>query len=154
MRNGGMARTGDRPDESPGLCRIAGSSSLMATILIIDDEYLIADILSFALEDEGFHTVVAGSGAKALDVLGQDRPDLIITDFMMPGMTGLELAEIIKSLAAHRATPIMLMSGAQAYMGTERPDLFALVIEKPFDIGQVIEKIHALFDAHDCGGSD
>lgn len=121
----------------------------MTTILIIDDEYLISDILSFALEDEGFHTVVAGSGAKALDLLERDRPDLIITDFMMPGMTGLELAETVKSLAAHRSTPIMLMSGAQAYMGTERPDLFAVVIEKPFDIDQVIEKIHALFGPRD-----
>ncbi|MBD8597717.1 response regulator [Pseudomonas sp. W2Oct36] len=119
----------------------------MPTILIIDDEYLIADILSFALEDEGFHTVVAGSGSKALAILDRERPDLIITDFMMPGMTGLELAQTIKSRQVHMATPIMLMSGAQAYMGTERPDLFDEVIEKPFDIDQVIGKIHALFQA-------
>ena len=119
----------------------------MPTILIIDDEYLIADILSFALEDEGFQTVVAGSGRKALEILDRERPDLIITDFMMPGMTGLELAETIKSRDVHRSTPIMLMSGAQAYMGAERPDLFAEVIEKPFDIDQLIGKIHALFQA-------
>ena len=119
----------------------------MNTILIVDDEYLIADILSFALEDEGFQTVVAGSGHKALDILDRERPDLIITDFMMPGMTGLELAESIKARAMHALTPIMLMSGAQAYMGAERPDLFDEVIEKPFDIDQVIDKIHALFKA-------
>ncbi|SES66009.1 response regulator transcription factor [Pseudomonas graminis] len=119
----------------------------MPTILIIDDEYLIADILSFALEDEGFQTVVAGSGRKALEILDRERPDLIITDFMMPGMTGLELAETIKSREKHMSTPIMLMSGAQAYMGAERPDLFDEVIDKPFDIDQVIGKIHALFQA-------
>ncbi len=124
-----------------------GRAHLMPTILIIDDEYLIADILSFALEDEGFQTVVAGSGHKALDILDRERPDLIITDFMMPGMTGLELAESIKARAMHALTPIMLMSGAQAYMGAERPDLFDEVIEKPFDIDQVIDKIHALFKA-------
>lgn len=117
----------------------------MPTILIIDDEYLIADILSFALEDEGYQTVVAGSGSKALDILDRERPDLIITDFMMPGMTGLELAEAIRSRSVHKSTPIMLMSGAQAYMGAERPDLFDEVIDKPFDIDQVLGKIHALF---------
>ncbi|TDV50151.1 response regulator receiver domain-containing protein [Pseudomonas graminis] len=119
----------------------------MPTILIIDDEYLIADILSFALEDEGFQTVVAGSGRKALEILDRERPDLIITDFMMPGMTGLELAETVKSREVHMSTPIMLMSGAQAYMGEERPDLFDEVIEKPFDIDNVIDKIRALFQA-------
>jgi two-component system response regulator VicR len=119
----------------------------MTTILIIDDEYLIADILSFALEDEGFLTVVAGSGHKALDILDRERPDLIITDFMMPGMTGLELAETVKAREVYAQTPIILMSGAQAYLGAERPDLFAEVIDKPFDIDHVIEKIHALFAA-------
>lgn len=119
----------------------------MATILIVDDEYLIADILGFALEDEGFMTVVAGSGHKALEILDRERPDMIITDFMMPGMTGLELAETVKARKVYAQTPIILMSGAQAYLGAERPDLFAEIIEKPFDIGHVIEKIHALFDA-------
>lgn len=52
----------------------------MTTILIVDDEYLIADILSFALEDEGYMTVTAGSGKKALEILDRERPDLIITD--------------------------------------------------------------------------
>jgi CheY-like chemotaxis protein len=117
----------------------------MATILIIDDEYLIADILSFALEDEGFQTRVAGSGHKALEMIERERPDLIITDYMMPGMTGLELAETLKARNGYDATPIMLMSGAQAYMGAQRPDLFVAVVEKPFDIGQMIEKIHTLF---------
>jgi two-component system response regulator VicR len=134
-------------EASPDGRGIVGRASLMATILIVDDEYLIADILGFALEDEGFMTVVAGSGHKALEILDRERPDMIITDFMMPGMTGLELAETVKARDVYAQTPIILMSGAQAYLGAERPDLFAEIIEKPFDIGHVIEKIHALFDA-------
>jgi two-component system response regulator VicR len=143
----GVVTTSELFTQAPDPRDSVGRAHLMPTILIIDDEYLIADILSFALEDEGFQTVVAGSGHKALDILDRERPDLIITDFMMPGMTGLELAESIKARAMHALTPIMLMSGAQAYMGAERPDLFDEVIEKPFDIDQVIDKIHALFKA-------
>ncbi|KFE52130.1 response regulator [Pseudomonas syringae] len=116
----------------------------MTTVLIIDDEYLIADILSFALEDEGFLTVTAGSALRALDILDRERPDLIITDFMMPGMTGIEFAEAVRAREVNNAIPIMLMSGAQAYLGIMRPDLFADVFQKPFDIETVVSKVRSL----------
>lgn len=46
----------------------------MTTILVVDDEYLIADILAYALEDEGYMVVKAGNGRKGLDVLDRERP--------------------------------------------------------------------------------
>lgn len=113
----------------------------MKTVLIVDDEYLIADILSMALEEEGFLTVTATSARKALEILGREKPDLIVTDFMMPGMTGLEFAQTVRERPMHAALPIMLMSGAQAHLGAARPDLFCEVFEKPFDIVKVIERI-------------
>lgn len=116
----------------------------MTTILIVDDEYLIADILSFALEDEGFMTVTAGSAVRALEILDRERPDLIITDFMMPGMTGIEFAAAVRAQPAHLATPIMLMSGAQAHLGVARPDLFTQVMDKPFDTDYMVQQVKAL----------
>jgi CheY-like chemotaxis protein len=116
----------------------------MSTVLIVDDEYLVADILSFALEDEGILTVTSGRGQKALEILDRERPDLIITDFMMPGMTGIELAEAIRAREAHRDTPIILMSGAHAHLGTDRSDLFIDVLEKPFEIAAFISKVKAV----------
>jgi CheY-like chemotaxis protein len=113
----------------------------MTTVLIIDDEYLIADILSYALEDEGYLTVTAGSGQRALDILERERPELIITDYMMPGMNGIELAEAVRQRADMQKTPIILMSGAQAQLGRDRPDLFAQVFEKPFDIDEVVKAV-------------
>lgn len=118
----------------------------MTTILIIDDEYLIADILSFALEDEGFLTVTTGSALKALDILDRERPDLIITDFMMPGMTGLEFAESVKANSQFSSIPIMLMSGAQAHLANARPDLFVSVFAKPFTIDAVITSVKAMLE--------
>ncbi|WP_407316258.1 response regulator [Pseudomonas sp. nanlin1] len=113
----------------------------MATILIVDDEYLIADILSFALEDEGYMVVTASNGMKALEVLDRERPELIITDFMMPVMDGLEFAKTVRERPAFSALPILLMSGAQADIGHQRPDLFIGVFEKPFDIERVIGRV-------------
>jgi CheY-like chemotaxis protein len=116
----------------------------MSTVLILDDEYLVADILSFALEDEGILTVTTGRGQKALEILDRERPDLIVTDFMMPGMTGVEFAEAVRTREAHRDTPIILMSGAHAHLGSNHPDLFIDVLEKPFEIAVFISKVKAV----------
>ncbi|MCF7532388.1 response regulator [Pseudomonas petrae] len=113
-------------------------------MLIVDDEYLIADILSFALEDEGYLTVTAGSGQKALGILERERPQLIITDYMMPGMNGIELAEAVRVNQSLGQIPIVLMSGAQSYLGIARPDLFSKVFDKPFEISAVLEAVRAL----------
>ncbi|MDR0191929.1 response regulator [Pseudomonas yamanorum] len=113
----------------------------MTTILVVDDEYLIADILSFALEDEGFMVVTACNGRKGLDVLERERPALIITDFMMPVMDGLEFATAVRALPSTNHLPIILMSGAQAHIGMQRPDLFDAVLLKPFDIDLIITEV-------------
>jgi CheY-like chemotaxis protein len=119
----------------------------MTTILIVDDEYLIADILSFALEDEGYLTVTAGGGKRALSILEREKPQLIITDYMMPEMNGIELAEAVRSHKTLGNIPIMLMSGAQAHLGVARPDLFRQVFDKPFDIQMVLAAVKSLLTA-------
>ncbi|MBC8982356.1 response regulator [Pseudomonas lurida] len=116
----------------------------MTTILVVDDEYLIADILSVALEDEGFMVVTASNGRKALEVLDRERPALIITDFMMPIMDGLEFATAVRTLPSVNQLPIILMSGAQAYIGMERSDLFDAVLSKPFNIDLIIAEVKKL----------
>ncbi|WP_296185511.1 response regulator [Pseudomonas sp. UBA1879] len=116
----------------------------MTTILIVDDEYLIADVLSFALEDEGYLTVTAGSGHRALAILERERPQLIITDYMMPGMNGIELAEAVRAHKTLHEIPIMLMSGAQAHLGIARRDLFLEVFDKPFDIHAMVARVKSL----------
>lgn len=119
----------------------------MTTILIVDDEYLIADILGYALEDEGYMVVKASNGRRGLEVLDRERPELVITDFMMPMMDGVEFAEAIRSRPASVDLPILLMSGAHGSIGRSTPDLFAAVFDKPFDLDQVVAKVHELIGA-------
>ncbi|CRM11041.1 MULTISPECIES: response regulator [Pseudomonas] len=116
----------------------------MSTILVVDDEYLIADILGYALEDEGFMVVKAGNGRKGLEVLERERPALIITDFMMPVMDGLEFATAVRALPSLNHLPIILVSGAQAHVGMERSDLFDAVLDKPFKIDLIIAEVRRL----------
>ncbi|MBV7562125.1 MULTISPECIES: PleD family two-component system response regulator [unclassified Pseudomonas] len=116
----------------------------MTTILIVDDEYLIADILGYAMEDEGYMVVKASNGRRGLEVLDRERPELVITDFMMPVMDGLEFARAVRARPDSAQLPIILMSGAQGSVGRASPELFAAVFDKPFDINQVIAKVKEL----------
>ncbi|MHC6226110.1 response regulator [Pseudomonas sp. X10] len=116
----------------------------MNTILIVDDEYLIADILGFALEDEGYLVEKASNGKKALDVLNEKRVELVITDYMMPVLNGEELAREIREKLQMPDLPVILMSGAQASMGRTSPQLFAAVFDKPFDMDKMVAKVREL----------
>lgn len=113
-------------------------------ILIVDDEPMILEIFSCLLDDEGLPHLTARSGAMALEILEDRRLDLIITDFLMPGMTGIEFGDSVRTLEQHVGVPMILMSGAQADLGDARPDLFVEVLRKPFDLYRVLEKIKAL----------
>ncbi|MNC55830.1 Transcriptional regulatory protein YycF [compost metagenome] len=105
---------------------------------------MIADILGFALEDEGFMVVKASNGQKGLEVLDRERPALIITDFMMPVMDGLEFATAVRALPSANHLPIILMSGAQAHIGMQRSDLFDAVVAKPFNIDLITSEVRRL----------
>ena len=120
----------------------------MTTILVVDDEYLIADILGYALEDEGYMVVKASNGQKGLEVLERERPALIITDFMMPVMDGLEFANAVRTLPSANHLPIILISGAQAHLGMERSDLFDAVLVKPFNIEGILATVRDLLVAN------
>ncbi|MCY1394030.1 Transcriptional regulatory protein WalR [compost metagenome] len=127
----------------------------MTTILIVDDEYLIADILGYALEDEGYTVVKASNGKKGLEALTEREPALVITDYMMPVMNGLEFAETIRK-RQYLHLPIILMSGAQANVGRndENKALFAAVFDKPFNVDDVIAKVCELLGDERAQGSD
>lgn len=118
----------------------------MNTILIVDDEYLIADILGFALEDAGFLVEKAGNGRKALEALRDRRVDLVITDYMMPVLNGEELVRAIREELQLGDLPVILMSGAQASLGRTNPQLFAAVFDKPFDMDRMIATVRELLD--------
>ena len=116
----------------------------MKTILIVDDEHLIANMLGYALEDEGYRVVKAGDGRHGLELLDQERPALVITDLMMPQMDGMQLALAIRRRPSAAKLPILLMSGAYGDLDGNTPELFAAVFDKPFEVAQMVAKVSAL----------
>ena len=82
----------------------------MATILVIDDEPGIRDLLDTLLSRKGYDVVLADSGQKGLEVFRRARPDVIVLDLKMPGMNGVTVLQQIRSL--NPTQPVIVLTGA------------------------------------------
>ncbi len=69
-------------------------------ILVVDDDLSMREFLKILLERSGYSVTVAASGEEALERLGKDQPDLVMTDLNMPGINGIELLNQVKAWAA------------------------------------------------------
>ena len=109
----------------------------MKTIAIIDDDLYIGDMLTEVLSKEGFCVLRAYSGTEALYLLKEKRPDLVLLDLMLPGMSGEEVLSYIKGIpvivlsarAGVQDKISLLLGGAADYM------------TKPFDTGELLARI-------------
>jgi len=82
----------------------------MGTILIVEDEADIADLVKYHLEREGLAARTVGDGKQALDLIVRDHPDLIILDLMLPGMDGLEMCRRLRGQSATQRIPIIMLT--------------------------------------------
>lgn len=82
----------------------------MATILVVDDIAENVQLLTFALEDDGYQVVPATTGAECLEKIAHCNPDLILLDIMMPVMNGMETLRQIKSDAERKQIPVIMVS--------------------------------------------
>lgn len=80
------------------------------TVLTVDDSRTMRDMLRLALQEAGFRVVQAIDGIDGLAVLERERPDVIITDINMPNLDGFGFIERVREGAAHRATPILVLT--------------------------------------------
>ena len=110
------------------------------SILIVDDEFGLAEMLREMLRDSGFEVTLAINGRLALEILHEGKVDLVVTDMMMPVMDGAELAAAMRRDERHRKTPIIMMTSLPTAL--PRPDgLFDAVIRKPFTPDLFLETI-------------
>jgi len=82
----------------------------MQTVLIIEDEKDLAELVSFNLEKEGYRTITAFDGASGLEAARSQPPDLILLDLMLPGMMGMEVCKILKKAEKTAHIPIIMLT--------------------------------------------
>lgn len=114
-----------------------------AKILVIEDEELVRKVLEFRLKKEGYQVVLAKDGGEAMDLIQQERFDLILVDIMLPYIGGLEITSKVKSNPETKNTPVIVLSAN----GLENVILeaFALgaddFIPKPFNLPELTIRI-------------
>ena len=116
----------------------------MQTILVIDDDENLRDTIAMMLEQDGFHAILSGDGRDGFDKALTHKPDLVLVDLRLPGMSGTEICKQLR--AAKLNTPIIVLSA----LGDEVDKVLLLEIGaddymvKPFGTRELMARIHAL----------
>ena len=124
----------------------AVDGSRKRTVVIGEDDEPIAVLLRDAINDEpGYQAIVVSDGRKVVDSVRSNHADLLILDIMMPGQSGFEIHDELRTHAGTARTPILFISAA---VGHYSEDLLRRgiteVIAKPFDLSDFLDRVHAL----------
>ncbi|HEY0093927.1 MAG TPA: response regulator [Archangium sp.] len=112
----------------------------MSKLLIVDDEVAILEALTDILSVEGYEVATAANGAEGLKRAGEDRPDLILLDLMMPVMDGQEMLRRIKESPELRSIPVVVMSAGRVTKAELQGSRF---LAKPFELDDLLDTVNA-----------
>ena len=112
-------------------------------VLVVDDEIHIVHVVAIKLRNNGYEVISAENGAEGFERAREEKPDIIVTDFQMPVMTGLELVEKLGQCEATRDIPvIMLTARGFAIEDEQKKDLqISEFISKPFSPKELLRSI-------------
>jgi CheY-like chemotaxis protein len=106
----------------------------MATVLVVDDEFGIVDVLETILTDEGYRVLTACNGKQGLARLAQEKPDVVLLDLMMPILGGAEMLRAMAMAPAYQRIPVIMMSSLGEKVIVEKCGGYAAFLHKPFGV--------------------
>jgi CheY-like chemotaxis protein len=109
----------------------------MATILVVDDEFGIGELLVALLEDDGHRVLTAMNGRHALERMAEFKPDLVISDLMMPLMDGGTLLRAMRDHPELNRVPFALMCALPEPSIADRISGYDAFLRKPFKLAEV-----------------
>jgi DNA-binding response OmpR family regulator len=119
---------------------------MMAEILVVDDDRDVAQSIELALRRRGFRVTLAHSGVEALKLLRRYRPDLVLLDVLMPGMSGIEVCRRLRADENTSELPVIFLTAR----GQERDRIEGLragaddYLSKPFNLEELILRVKAI----------
>lgn len=123
----------------------------MKRILIVDDEEHILELLEYNLEQEGYEPIKADTGEKAIEILEKEEVDLVLLDWMLPGINGIDVLKNIRSSDKINKLPVILLTAK----GDEISKVVGLEVgaddylTKPFSIHELFARIKAVLRRSD-----
>ena len=121
-------------------------------VLIVEDEFAIAELLEMALIDGGFRVVMAANGRQGLQRLAQrPLPDLVISDLMMPVLDGPGLLRAMRETEAYRDIPCIIMSSVPERSVRAHIEGYAGFIQKPFRLGELVQLVVSVLSTSQPG---
>lgn len=116
-------------------------------ILVVDDDPSILQMLAAVLKRDGYEAITVTSGQEALKIAGQQQPDLIVLDVMMPGMDGPSIYSSLQSDAALKKIPVIFLTALAASNSTSDEDGLlgtAAIMAKPVDHAAFLRKVSSM----------
>jgi CheY-like chemotaxis protein len=117
------------------------------TVLVVEDEWAIADWLHGALSREGYQVRLAINGKQALDVLEHGKPDVMLVDYLMPVMDAPALLKTLADKPPLARIPVIVMSSLQEATVRERCGGFQDFLRKPFRESDVLDAVRNVLKA-------
>lgn len=118
------------------------------TVVYVEDEPAVQRLVEYWLEDAGFRVLLAADGAAGLALIRAEHPDLVVTDALMPVMTGDELVEVLKADPALKHIPIVMATAAASPLRVKR----MLSVGCHAVVGKPLEETSFLSAVHDALG--
>lgn len=115
----------------------------MATILVVDDERTIVDTIVELLTWDGHTVVAASNGLVALELLSEQRPDVVLLDFMMPLKDGIETLRAMRADPKLATVPVIFMTAAPMSIPSDAPAYDVLLV-KPFSVDVLREALRGV----------
>lgn len=117
-------------------------------ILLVDDEPEIITLMKRRLTKAGYNVLTANNGTEGLELAKKERPDIVILDVMMPGLSGYEICRILKMDPEYQSLKIILLTGRDQLVDKETSEQIKAdaYVNKPFDPNIIFEKIKKLLN--------
>ncbi len=112
-------------------------------VLVVDDEIHIVHVVAIKLRNNGYEVLSADNGAEAFDLACNERPDIIVTDYQMPVMSGLELLEKLRQRQETKDIPVIMLTARSFAISKEQQEDLRIsgCLSKPFSPKELLGNI-------------
>lgn len=118
-------------------------------VLVADDEVHIIHVVALKLRKNGYEVITAQDGEEVLDLVRQENPDILVTDYQMPGMTGVEVVEKLREAEQTADLPVIMLTARNFEFGKVESDKLKIseFVGKLFSPRELLEKVEEVLNS-------